>query len=45
MENVIATELRELINSGLTRSRLTVQMDAVAENGINKPVSKHHCEE
>ena len=40
----MGAELRELIYSRLTRWRLTVQMDAVAENGIKKPVSKHQIQ-
>ena len=39
--NDIGTQLRDPINSGLTRWRLTVQMDAAAESGRN-PVGKHH---
>ena len=38
--NAIGTQLRDPINSGLTRWRLTVYMDAVAESERN-PVRKH----
>ena len=39
--NAIGTELRDPINSGLTRCRMAVSsMDAAAELGSN-PVSKH----
>ena len=42
--NAIGTQLRDPINSGLTRWRMAVsQMDAAAELGRN-PVSKHHIE-
>ena len=42
--NVIGTQLRDPLNSGLTRGRVAVLnkiMDAAAELGRN-PVSKHH---
>ena len=42
--NAIGTQLRDLINSGLTRWRMAVsQMDAAAELGRN-PVSKHQIQ-
>ena len=42
--NAIGTQLRDLINAGLTRWRLAVEiMDAVAESGRN-PVNKHQIQ-
>ena len=42
--NAIGTQLRDLINSGLTRWRMAVSyMDAAAELGRN-PVSKHQIQ-
>ena len=42
--NAIGTQLRDPINSGLTRWRMAVsQMDAAAELGRN-PVSKHQIQ-
>ena len=38
--SAIGTQLRDPINSGLTRRRLTVKMDAVAESRRN-PVGRH----
>ena len=38
--NAIGTQLRDPINSGLTRWRMAVSLDAAAELGRN-PVSKH----
>ena len=39
----ISTQLRDPINSGLARWRLTVYVDAVAESGRN-PASKHQIQ-
>ena len=41
--NAIGTQLRDLISSGLTRWRLTVYVDAVADSERN-PVSKHQIQ-
>ena len=40
----IGTQLRDPINSGLTRWRLTVCVDAVAESGRTS-LSKHHIDD
>ena len=42
--NAIVTQLRDLVNSGLARWRLTVYVDAVAESGRN-PVRKHQIDD
>ena len=42
--DAIGTQLSELMNSGLTRWRLTVNVDAVAESGRN-PVSEHQIDD
>ena len=43
--NAIGTQLRDPINSGLTRWRMAVSyMDAAAELGRNPVVSKHHIQ-
>ena len=39
----VGTQLRDPTNSGLTRWRLTVQMDAAAESGRDS-VSKHQIQ-
>ena len=41
--NAIGTQLRDPINSGLTRWRKAVSLDAAAELGRN-PVSKHQIQ-
>ena len=41
--NAFGTRMRDPINSGLTRWRLKVYVDTVAESGRN-PVSKHQIQ-
>ena len=41
--NAIGTQLRDPINSGLTRWRMAVSLDVAAELGRN-PVSKHQIQ-
>ena len=42
--NATGAELRDSINAGLTRWRLTSEIDSVVESGKKErnPVSKHH---